>query len=217
LALSGAVISLLSGCASDQKSAVTAEEVRDGEALPPAPPAPASAATTPPPAAVAAGEPSDPAPTAEAPPAKGALSEAQIAKVTELINAAEVEQAKVAQRRAKAPDVKRFAELMITHHQQAQREQLRLVKQLKLTAADSTTAGKVKADGEAQLAKLKESDAAGFDAAYVTSQIEGHEQALELLDSQLIPNAKTPDVVSALQMARTVVDQHLREARALRK
>src|SRR6187431_749877 len=144
----GLSASLLPACASDQKSALTPEEVRDGEALPPAPPAPAASA-----AEVSAGAPSaageaDKAPsTAEAPTAKEALSEGQMARVTELVNTAEIEQAKLAQRRAKAPRVRQFAEKMLTHHGHALREQAKIVQRLKLTPADSATFAKLKSQG----------------------------------------------------------------------
>jgi len=202
------------GCASDQKSAATAEEVRDGEALPPAPPVqPAQAPTAPSdvaPAGTAAVEPA-----AETRSGRETLTEPQIAKVTELVNTAEVQQAKLAQQRAKAQAVKQFADMMIKHHEQARREQAKIAQRLKLTPADSSTADKLESDGEAQLAKLKASDAASFDSAYITSQIDGHQQALDLLDTQLIPSAKTPEVVNALQAARSLVEQHLRDARGL--
>ncbi|HKO47773.1 MAG TPA: DUF4142 domain-containing protein [Polyangiaceae bacterium] len=207
--------SLLPACASDQKSAVTPEEVRDGEALPPAPPVPASPA--PEPAPSPASETGNVPPAGEAPAAKEELTEGQMAKLTELVNTAEIEQAKLAQRRAKAPGVKQFADKMIKHHGQAQQEQAKIVQRLKLTPADSASSAKVKTDGEAQLTRLKNIDAASFDAAYITSQVDAHQQALDLLDTQLIPNAKTPDVVNALQMARAMVEQHLREARGLRE
>lgn len=203
------------GCASDQKSAVTAEEVRDGEALPPAPPVPPAPA----PAAasdVAPAAPTPTAPSAEKNSVRETLTEPQIAKVTELINTAEVAQAKIAQRRAKAQTVKQFADMMIKHHEQARQEQAKIAQRLKLSPADSSTADTLKSDGEAQLAKLKDSDAASFDSTYITSQIDGHQQALELLDTQLIPSATTPEVVNALRTARALVEQHLREARNLR-
>jgi putative membrane protein len=213
----GASAWLLPACASDQKAAVSAEEVRDGEALPPAPPAPAPAAPEVTPATpTAAGEADNAPPSSEARSAKETLTESQMAKVTDLVNTAEIEQAKLAQRRAKAPSVKQFADKMLKHHGQALREQAKIVQRLKLTPADSATAAKLKSDGEVQTTKLKEIDAASFDVAYVNGQIDAHQQVLELLDTQLIPSAKTPDVVSALQIAREMVDQHLREARALR-
>jgi putative membrane protein len=210
--------SLLLACASDQKSSVTAEEVRDGEALPPAPPVPATPAPAVSGADSSAVSGTGDAPKAsEAPPVKETLTESQMAKVTDLVNTAEIDQAKLAQRRAKATGVKQFAEKMLKHHGQALREQAKIVERLKLTPADSATATKLKSDAEVQLSKLKESDAASFDAAYITSQVDAHQQALDLLDTQLIPNAKTPEVRNALQTAREMVDQHLREARALRQ
>jgi putative membrane protein len=214
---------LLPACASDQKSAATAEEVRDGEAIPPAPPLPATPAPEVTAAAPSAAAPSaaggtgNAASTGEAATAKEPLTESQMAKVTELVNTAEIEQAKIAQRRAKAPGVKQFADKMLKHHGHALREQAKIVQRLKLTPADSATAAKVKSDGEEQRVKLKDIDTASFDAAYLTGQIDAHQQAIELLDVQLIPNAKTPEVVNALQIARQMVEQHLSEARSLRQ
>src|SRR3954471_9654174 len=140
---------LLPARASDQKSAVSAEEVRDGEALPPAPPVPATSAPVATAAPSAAGAP----PPSEAPTTKETLTESQIAKVTDLINTAEIDQAKLAQSRARAPGVKQFADKMVEHHGQAQREQAKIVQRLKLTPTESATAAKVKGDGEAQTAK----------------------------------------------------------------
>lgn len=213
----GAAASQVSGCASDQKSTASAEQARDGEALSPAPapPPPSDATTTETHPAPAASGDAAPSASPEA-PAKEALNEAQIAKVSEVVNTAEVEQAKVALSKAKAPGVKRFAEKMIKHHGDALKAQAKLVKNLKIEAADSATATALKANGDEVLAKLKSSEAASFDAAYVDSQIEAHEKVLVLLDTQLIPGAKTPDVLNALRMARGAVEQHLNEARALR-
>jgi len=214
----GCLAGIGTGCASEQKSAVTAEEVRDGEALPPAPAVPAAPVATPPapenaPSATGA---TGGAAAPETSPAKETLTEAQIAKLTELVNTAEVAQAKLAQRRAKAPAVKQFAEMMIKHHEQARREQTKIAQRLKLTPAGSKSADKLKSDADTQLEELEDSEAASFDAAYIASQIDGHQQALDLLDTQLIPSAKTPEVVNALNTARVLVEQHLRDARNLR-
>jgi putative membrane protein len=208
-------VSLVSGCASDQKTSATAEEVRDGEALPPAPTAPAQPASADSTTAPTVPESSDagaPEPTRT----QEALTEGQIAKVSELVNTAELEQAKLAQRKAKAPGVKRFADMMLKHHGEALKEQAKLVKKLKLSAADSTTAAALKAKGDDALTKLNEADASSFDSAYVASQIDAHQQVLEVLDAQLIPAASSPEVINALRTARAVVEQHLKEARALR-
>lgn len=204
-------------CASDQKHP-SAEEIREGDALPPAPPVPAQPASTDSPTAptvpggAAAAEP---VPAPEPPPAKEALSEAQIAKITELVNTAEVEQGKLAQGKAKAPAVKKFADMMIKHHGDAKQEQAKLFKKLSLTPADSATAAALQADGEKTLKSLKDADAAGFDAAYAKSQVEGHQKVLDALDAQLLPAAKTPELAEGLRKMRATVEAHLTEAKSL--
>lgn len=201
----------LAACATDQKRAPTSEEVAEGEALPPAPPVPAQPASTDSTAAPAsaASAASEPAPALEA------LTEAQMAKLSELVNTAEVDQGKLAQRRAKAPAVKRFAEMMVNHHNLALREQVKLVKKLNLSPADSATAATLRADGQKTLETLKSANAADFDAAYLKSQVDGHQKVLDLLDTQLLPSAKTPEVADALRKGRAAVETHLSEARAL--
>jgi putative membrane protein len=218
LACIGLTLAFAPACASDQKRAPTAEEVRDGEALPPAPPVPAEPASTNSPTAPTvpggtAAEAPPPAPAAL--PAQEPLTEAQIAKVSELVNTAEVDQAKLAQTKAHAPAVKSFATMMAKHHGEALREQAKIVKRLHINSDDSATSAKLKTESETTLANLKKADAAAFDAAYITSQIDGHQKALDLLDAQLIPSAKTPEVSDALRQARAIVAQHLSDAKAL--
>ncbi len=223
--LASSVAIALGACASNQKQAPTAEEVRDGEALPPAPPVPAEPASTDSPTAptVPGGSsgamtpegPTGATPPPEPPPAKEVLSESQMLRVSELVNTAELEQAKLAQQRAKSADVRKFADMMVRHHSDALKEQARIAKKLKLSAADSVAAAQLKTDSEKTLEQLKKTDAASFDAAYVQSQVAGHQQALDLLDAQLLPAAKTPEVTDALRYARSAVAQHLEQARAL--
>lgn len=216
--LAGAAIAcagFVGACASSQKPAPSAEQVRDGEALPPAPPVPAQpASTNSPTAPTVPAEAVATTPTKDAEPAKATLSDGQLARLSELVNTAEIEQAKVAQSRSKSPAIKKFASMMIKHHGDALRAQERLVKKLNVTPADSEVAGTLKADSAKTLETLKKSDAAGFDKAYVQSQIDGHQKVLDLLDKHA-PTAATPEVADLLGKARGYVEQHLREAQAL--
>src|SRR5688500_13308378 len=93
---------LVPACASTQKPEPMAEEVRDGEALPPAPPVPAEPASTNSPTAPTVPGGAAAATPPEPPPAKEVLTEGQMVKVGELVNTAEVEQGKLAQAKAKA-------------------------------------------------------------------------------------------------------------------
>jgi putative membrane protein len=105
--------------------------------------------------------------------------------------------------------------MMVRHHGEALRQQAKLVKQLNLKPDDSATAAKLKSEAETTLETLKKTAAPDFDAAYVKSQIDGHQRVLDLLDTQLLPAAKTREVGDALRRAREIVEQHLTQARAL--
>jgi putative membrane protein len=210
------------GCASDQKRAPTAEAVSEGEALPPPPPVPAQPASTNSPTAPTvpdAAVPNEQARAAEPvtspAPARETLSEAQIAKLTDLANAAEIEQGKIAQGRAKQASVKKFAAMMVKEHTSAKQEQEKLYKRLTLTPSESATAASLKTDTDQALDALKKADASGFDAAYVSNQVNAHQQVLDLLDAKLLPAAVNPELAESLRKMRRTVEQHLKDAQAL--
>jgi putative membrane protein len=205
LAATCAIALLGTACASDQKPAPTQAEVANGEALPEPPPVPAKPASTDSPA------------TVTPPPAPDALTEGQIAKLAELANSSEVAQGLLAKDRAKAPNVKAFADMMVKHHSEAKQDQAKLFSKLGLTPADSPSASALRDDGTKTLQTLQKADAASFDAVYVNSQIDGHQKVLELIDSQLLPAAKTPELTDALHKMKTTVENHLTGAKALKK
>jgi putative membrane protein len=223
-----ALTALTSGCASDQKTTET----------PASPEAPVNT-STPEPADAAMPQPNT-QPTAtppDAPPPQGlnqgtagnalaasasstpapqpALSEGQIAMIVDLANSAEVEQGKLAQTKAKSAKVKKFAAMMVKHHSEAKAEADKIVKQLSLSPVQSQDATTLKADADKTLGSLRGATGAAFDVAYMDSQVAAHQDVLKLLDQQLLPSAKTEDVVKALKKMRETVTSHLEEARSI--
>jgi putative membrane protein len=144
-----------------------------------------------------------------------ALSEGQIAMITELANTAEIEQGKLAQTKAKSASVKKFAAMMIKHHTEAKNEQAKLTKQLSLTPTQSQDASSLKADAERTLGSLRDASGAQFDVAYIDSQVEAHQQVLDTIDRQLLPSAKSQDVIDNLKKMRETVVSHLEEAKTI--
>lgn len=232
IALTFAALSCLTvSCAGDQKSPDTASGAAEEQApVMKTTPAPAQEGATPPNGQPPGMPPSDPppqglnstspsnalaSPTVGQQPAKPTLTEAQIARIAELVNSAEIEQAKVAQNKAKSPRVKSFAAKMIKHHGQAKAEQAKLTQKLGVGSADSADATALRNDGEQTLATLKSTSAATFDMAYIDSQVTGHEKVLATIDEQLLPSAKTESVMSALRTAREAVAAHLAEAKEI--
>lgn len=215
------LLTVASGCASDQK-APTQADVASGDALPVAPPVPAEPASTDSPATApapvveqASADKPTPVAGATSPSQSEALTEGQVAFFADLANTSEVEQGKLAQGKAKTPAVRRFADMMVRHHTEALQEQAKLFKKLNLTATDSAAASALKADGEKTLATLKDASPADFDRAYVTAQVDVHQKVLDAIDQKLLPAARTAELEAGLRKMRTTVEAHLSQAKTL--
>ncbi|XQA63817.1 DUF4142 domain-containing protein [Xanthomonas sacchari] len=68
---------------------------------------------------------------------------------------------------------------------------------------------------KAEAGKLQALDGDRFEQAYVMAMVKDHQAALQMLDSTLIPAAKTPDVAAHLRTTRTHVAEHLAKAQQL--
>ena len=143
------------------------------------------------------------------------LSEGQVAMITELVNSAEIDQARLAQTKAKTPSVKRFANMMIKDHMEAKNEQAKMYKGLNLTAADSDRAIGLRDGANKALAQLRAEDGIQFDMAYMDAQIAQHQQVLDILDHDLIPAAVDQPMIDGLSKMRGTVTAHLKQARTL--
>jgi putative membrane protein len=152
---------------------------------------------------------------AATPPA--ALSDAEIAKITDSVDSAEIEQANVASSRAKHESVKQFAQHMIAQHTASKQKGADLVHKKSVTPVSSTVSGNLQRDGMQMLEKLKASDLAAFDATYIAGQIEEHQQVLQLLNSQLIPSATDADLRALLTDARAMVERHIAAAKTIQQ
>jgi putative membrane protein len=151
--------------------------------------------------------------------AKGevALSDGEIAKVTEVVNSGEIEQAQLAKTKAKNAKVKKFAQHMITEHTKAKQTGAKLVKQEQLITQDNAIATEVSNDGNAMLQSLRNAEPEGFDLVYINGQVDQHQKVLDMLDKQLIPAADDPELKAELEKARGMVERHLTEAREIQQ
>jgi len=161
------------------------------------------------------------APTAaESPPAeslreRAPLSDEQIATIGTAANGAEIEQAKIARNKAKDPLARKFAEMMISHHEQAQRELAKLGKKLSMKPAESPLSTELTADAAGALGTLKKATGKDFDGVYAGAQVAAHRRLFELRDQQLLADAKNVDLKTYLQALRQRVEEHLQQAKQL--
>lgn len=147
--------------------------------------------------------------------ARTRLSEAQVARITELANTAEVEQGKLAQSKAKAPEVKKFAAMMVKHHTEAKTEQAKLYKDIGLTPSDSQRATTLKDSADRTLGQLRAGNGTSFDVAYIDAQVNEHQELLDTINGELLPAAMDEKLISGLTKMKATVEDHLKEAKAL--
>jgi putative membrane protein len=88
----------------------------------------------------------------------------------------EVESSQLALRTSKDPDVKKFADMMVSDYGAANAELEALAKEQGLTVP-----GELDKEHAAKLKSLQQTGP-GFDAPYVKAQIEGHEQTVKMFE-----------------------------------
>jgi putative membrane protein len=178
-----------------QEGAATMGTTATGETTGAVPPAAPPAAT--------------PAPTAAVP------TDAQIAQIVLVANSADSASGVMAERKATAPDVKAFGRRMVTDHSALNKKATALAKKLNLTPAPSDMSTDLQKKATDTMRDLEGKTGKDFDKAYIDSQVTYHQDLLNALDQQLIPNAQNPELKQLLQTARAGVQQHLNLAKQI--
>lgn len=142
-------------------------------------------------------------------------SDPQIAAIVVTANQVDIDAGKLATTKAQSKEVKKFAQQMVTDHTGVNDSATALAKKLKLTPENNPTADSLKADGDANLAKLKGLSGKQFDRAYVDHEVVYHQNVIEALDKTIIPNAKNEELKALLVRVRPAFDAHLEQAKHL--
>jgi putative membrane protein len=156
-------------------------------------------------------------PTTSEPAPAQTLQDGQIIKVTQGVDAAEIAQGKLAKTKSKNARVKKFATHMISEHTASRQKGMRLSKSADLSAEDSPLSGQLQTKTDRTLEALEQTEPSAFDSAYMNAQVQQHREVLNLIDSELLPNADNPDLKAQLQAAREMVERHLNEAEEVQR
>jgi len=134
------------------------------------------------------------------------LGDSQIVGVTNAANDFEVEQARLALRRATDGRTKDLAQLLYDHHRDAKSRANRLTSSLGLAAAPTATSARLETEGRKALATLEgQSRRIDFDRAYLQVQVRQLRELLDVLDYELIPSVQHADLKKWLLELRPVV------------
>jgi putative membrane protein len=144
--------------------------------------------------------------------ASARLSEAQVVGVAAAINSGEIEAGMLAQTKGANAGVRDYAAMMVTMHQAAQQRQ----NALGVSPASSPVQTTVMTMATSTLQSLQSTPAgAGFDLAYTRSQVTMHTDALNIIDTVLLPSATTTALREELTRTRAEVVAHLSLANTL--
>jgi putative membrane protein len=141
------------------------------------------------------------------------VNDAQIAAIVVTANQVDIDAGKLAKSTATSPDVKKFAELMITDHTGVNKSATALVTKLKVTPEENDTSRSLKEGGEKNVAQLKTLKGAEFDKAYIDHEVTYHQQVLDAIDKTLIPGAKNEELKALLVKVRPAFVAHLEHAK----
>jgi putative membrane protein len=143
------------------------------------------------------------------------LSDAQIAAVTTAVNSGEIQLGTIALSRGRLANVRAFAQEMITMHGAAQDRATALLQSLNITPVENNLSTQLEQEAQRVGVMLQNANAAGFDLAYVQSQVDLHTRVLALIDDTLLPSATAAALRTDLALVRGDVQRHLTEAQAL--
>lgn len=145
------------------------------------------------------------------------LTDADIAAITEAANTGEVDQGKLAVKKAKNAKVKKFAQMMVDDHSKAKSDQATFVSKAQITPSSNTLSRQIGDDGSQVLSSLQNDSGTDFDVAYIDAQVNEHRQVLTTLDQKLIPAAQNADFKAMLMKQRDKVAEHLKHAEDLQQ
>ena len=144
-----------------------------------------------------------------------AINDAQIASIVVTANQVDIDAGKLASTRATNPEVKKFAETMVTDHTGVNKSAVDLATKLKVTPEDNPTSQSLKSGGDANLAKLNTLKGAEFDRAYIDHEVDYHQAVLDAVDKTLIPGATNQELKALLVKVRPAFVAHLEHAKHL--
>ena len=141
------------------------------------------------------------------------INYAQIAKIVVTANQVDVDAGKLAASKATNPEVKKFAQTMVTDHTGVNKQAVDLATKLGVKPEDNDTAKSLASGGQANLANLKTLKGKEFDKAYVDHEVAYHQAVLDAVDKTLIPGAKNEELKALLVKVRPAFVAHLEHAK----
>lgn len=127
----------------------------------------------------------------------------------------EVLAAAEAQKKKISGPVLDYAKMLHKEHGRNVADTLKLGQKIGVTPLETPAVDKLRVKGASELAALIPLDGDQFASAYIAAMVKGHAEALDMIDNQLLKNARNDAVKKHLTETRRHVDRHLQEAKKI--
>jgi putative membrane protein len=141
------------------------------------------------------------------------LSEGQILAVTGVATSSDAVEGRMGRDKANSARVSRFAEQLILDQRSLAAQHASLTR--KYPGGTTPLSASLDAERSELVQSLRTSHGASFDRAFIESQIKDAQAMLKLIDRELMPSARTPDMKDFLQNLRARTIAHLLAAQEI--
>lgn len=147
--------------------------------------------------------------------APGALTDPQIAAIVIAADDVDIKGGEQARTKGTDPQVKDFAQRMITDHTAVNKQVHDLLMKLNATPESNSTSQSMMQQGDQEAMRLMAMSGMSYDTAYINHEVAFHEQVINAVDTNLIPSAQNPELKALLQKTRPVLQEHLDMAKRI--
>ena len=143
------------------------------------------------------------------------MTDPEIAAVVIAVNDADIKNGQLAEHQARDGQVKSFAKQMVTDHEAVNKKTKDLTSKLNISPTDNQTTQQLKQSTDQERDQLKQMKGTDFDKAYIDNEVQMHQQALDMIDKNLEPNAQNDELKQLLKDSRPAFAAHLEHAKRL--
>jgi predicted outer membrane protein len=119
--------------------------------------------------------------------------------------------------RSRDPSVKRFASILQKDHAGAREQESRLAERLVMKPVTTDRMREMQTETAKEVDKLRAMSGHDFDVEFVTNEVDRQRDCLAMIDLQLVPSAKLPEIRAHLTSVRDDIDHHLRDGESLKR
>jgi len=143
-------------------------------------------------------------------------SDGEIVAAVLAVDENEINAAQVAEKKKMGKHAEKFAKMLLKQHRDDSSKVSKLAKKEKIEISQTAAkAQELRTQGASDLQALSAKDSSEFEQGYIGAMVQGHTDALALLDEHLIKDATNPKLKQQLSDTRKHVAHHLEEAKRL--